>query len=354
MTNSVTINAPVDVPRSNFSPALMLALAASLVIHAAVLVGRQLDLSPAPQLEPLQVSMVRTAPDLTVGAKPPPPQAAKKDRAAKPKQVPPPGASMAKLPDPPVQDSKEDAGLKEAPQDLTESAPSDTPPEVIDFSGTAWPPAGRIGYEMLMGEHRLPAGKTTHQWEVTDDGKYRMEALTEPTGLPMIPWFKPGRTMWISVGNVTPQGLQPETFIERREGSHHESRADMDRAANLLIVAGVSTPLPENMQDALSIFYQLGYPGVPTLGEMTVIDGKKVDGIHLEVVGEEQLEMPFGQTLRTQHIKARVGTGKEQIEVWVAVERFGLPVQIRKIDAKGVVYFWIANEIKVAGKRVGQ
>ena len=46
-----------------------------------------------------------------------------------------------------------------------------------------------------MGEQRFPAGKTTHQWEVTEDGKYRIEAMTEPADVALIPWFKPGRTM---------------------------------------------------------------------------------------------------------------------------------------------------------------
>lgn len=349
MTNSLSIDAAAVKPKSNFSPSLLVALAASLLLHVAVLVGRQLDLSPAPELKPLNIKMVRTTPELTVSDAPPPPQAAKaKKPQSQPKEVLQQDLAQAKLPDPPVQETPDESGPANEPQDKPEAAPSDTPPETINFSGTAWPRAGRVGYAMLMGEQRLPAGKTTHQWEVTEDSKYRIEALTEPVNVAMIPWFKPGRTLWISVGRVTPNGLQPETFVERREGRPNETRTDMDWETNQLSVAGVTTPLLENTQDVLSLFYQLGYPGVVALGEMAVTDGGKIDNYRFEVMGEEQLDMPFGQTLRTLHIRARYGTGKELTDVWVALERFGLPMQIRRIDSKGVVYYWIANEIRVA------
>jgi hypothetical protein len=351
MTNSLSIHTAVVKPKSNFPPSLMVALAASIFLHAAVFVGRQLDLSPAPELKPMEVRMVRTAPDLKVGDTPPPPQAAKtKKQQPQPTEVPQQDLAQAKLPDPPEQEPPNESVGADEPQDMPEAAPSTTPPETTEFTGTAWPRAGRVGYELLMGEQRLPAGKTTHQWEVAEDGKYRIEALTEPMGVQMIPWFKPGRTLWISVGRVTPNGLQPETFVEKREGRPNDTRADMDWQASQVSMAGVTAPLLENTQDVLSLFYQLGYPGALASGDVPVTDGSKVDAYRFEVLGEEQLEMPFGKTFRTLRVRARYGTGKEQTDVWVALERFGLPVQIRKIDPKGVVYYWIANDIRVAVK----
>ncbi len=293
--------------------------------------------------------MVRTAPELTVGDAPPPPQASR----VKKRQVPAIEIAQQELaqpakPDPSTQGLPQEAGAPDEPQDKPEAAPSDTPPDATQFSGKAWPRAGRVGFALLMGEQRLPAGKTTHQWQVTDDGKYRLEALTEPMDVALIPWFKPGRTLWVSVGRVTPQGLQPEAFVEKKEGRPGENRVDLDRTANLVSIGGATAALPENMQDALSVFYQLGYSGVAAPGEMPVTDGSKIDAYRFEVLGEEQLDMPFGQTLRTLRVRARYGTARELTDVWVAIERFGLPVQIRKIDPKGVVYYWIAQEIRVA------
>lgn len=297
----------------------------------------------------MEIRMVRTAPDLKAGDTPPPPQAAKaKKRQAKPTALPPPDLAQARLPDPPAQESPPEPSAADEPQDKPEAAPSATPPETTNFTGTAWPRAGRVGYALLMGEQRLPAGKTTHQWEVSEDGKYRIEALTEPMDVSYIPWFKPGRTLWISVGRVTPSGLQPETFVEKREGRPHDARADMDGAAKQLSMNGVTAPLPDNTQDVLSFFYQLGYPGALAPGDMPVTDGSSMAAYRFEVLGEEQLDMPFGKTLRTLHVRARYGSGKEQTDVWVALERFGLPVQIRRIDPKGVVYYWIAHDIRVA------
>ena len=353
MTHSRSIDVVAVNPRSNFSPRLWVALAASVLLHAAVLVGRPLDLSPVPELKPLEIRMVRTAPDLIAGDTPPPPQPAKATRRpAKPREVPPQDLAQARLLDPPAQESPQESRAADGPQDKPEAAPSTTPPETTDFTGTAWPRAGRVGYALLMGEQRLPAGKTTHQWEVSEDGKYRIEALTEPMGVSYIPWFKPGRTLWISVGRVTANGLQPETFVEKREGRPNDTRVDMDRAANQVSMDGVTALLPENTQDVLSFFYQLGYPGAVAPGDMPVTDGGRIDAYRFEVLGEEQLDMPFGQTLRTLRVRARYGAGKEQTDVWVALERFGLPVQIRKIDPKGVVYYWIAHEIRVAVKPV--
>lgn len=353
MTHSLSIDAVAVKPQPNYSPRLLVALAASLLLHAAVLVGHQLDLSPAPEVKPLEITLVRTAPDLKAGDTPPPPQAAKaKKRHAKPMELPPQDQTPARLPDPPAQESPQESGAVDQPQDKPEAAPSATPPETTQFTGTAWPRAGRVGYALLMGEKRLPAGKTTHQWEVSEDGKYRMEALTEPMDVSYIPWFKPGRTLWISTGRVTPAGLQPETFIEKKEGRPNDTRADLDWAASQASMGGVTAPLPDNTQDVLSFFYQLGYPGAAAPGDMPVTDGSRIDAYRFEVLGEEQLEMPFGQTLRTLRVRARYGTGKEQTDVWVATERFGLPVQIRKTDPKGVVYYWIANEIRVAVKPV--
>lgn len=349
MTDSPSIDTVTTQPKSRVSPRLMVALVVSLLLHAVVFIGNPLDLSPAPELKPLEIRMVRTTPDLKVSDAPPPPQAAKaKQRQTKPMEAAQQDLAPPGMPDPPAQELPDEPGAAEEPQDKPEAAPSATPPETTQFAGTAWPRAGRVGYALLMGEQRLPAGKTTHQWQVTDDGKYRLEALTEPMNVALIPWFKPGRTLWVSVGRVTPQGLQPDAFVEKKEGRPGESRVDLDRVANLVNIAGTTAPLSENTQDVLSLFYQLGYPGATAPGEMPVTDGSKIDAYRFEVLGEEQLDMPFGQTLRTLRVRARYGPGREQTDVWVAIERFGLPVQIRKIDLKGVVYYWVAHEIRVA------
>jgi hypothetical protein len=349
MTHSLSIDAAVVKPKSNFSPPLWVALTVSLLLHASIFVGRQLELSPAPELKPMEITMVRTAPDLKAGDTPPPPQPAKaKKRQAEPKEMSEQGEAPAALPEPPAPESPNETAAVEQPQDKPEAAPSVTPPETTNFTGTAWPRAGKIGYALLMGEKRLPAGKTTHQWEVAEDGKYRLQALTEPMDVAYIPWFKPGRSLWISMGRVTPQGLQPETFIDKKEGRPHDIRVDLDRAVNPVSGNGGTAPSLDNTQDVLSFVYQLGYPGAVAAGDMQVTDGSRTETYRFEVLGEELLEMPFGQTLRTLRVRARYGTGKEQTDVWVATERFGLPVQIRKTDPKGVVYYWIANEIRVA------
>lgn len=348
---------------------LAVALAVSVALHAAAFVGRQLDLTPLPELKRLEARMVRTAPDIKPAKMPPPPEAPKpkkKKKAPKPAEAPPQQLAEAQLPEPPTQEApppeaqaREAAvadGLDPPPELLQEAAqeaaPSPTPPETKQFAGTAWPRAGRITYKVFMGEQRFEAGKSTHQWEVAADGRYRIQALTEPVGVALIPWFKPGRKLWVSTGRLTEKGLQPESFVEKHDGKPGEVRADMDWTAGAITLAGVTAPLPDNTQDVLSFFYQLGYPGAAAPGDMAVTTGRRIDGYRFEVVGEETLELPFGMTWRAIRIRARYGQGTEMTEVWVAPEQFGLPIQIRNVDRKGVVYYLIATDVRVANDAV--
>ena len=349
MNHTITTGAADLHSNAYFSRRVLLALLASLALHSLLLFGRQLSLSPLPELKPLEIRMVRTAPDLVPGNTPPPPAAKPKKRQPTPTEMPPQNQGEARLAEPqePEVPPPEPEVANTTPE-ATDAAPSETPPDVTAVTGTAWPRAGRIVYALQMGEKRLAAGSTTHQWEVADDATYRIRALTEPASVAMIPWFKPGRTLLTSSGRVTAKGLQPQTFIERREGVAGEIRVDMDAAANEISFVGGKAPLAENTQDVLSYLYQLGYPGAVATGLMTVTDGSRMDGYRLETLGEDELEMPFGETLRALRVRARFGPGKEMIDVWLAVERFGLPLQIRRIDPKGVVYYWIANDIKVA------
>lgn len=209
-----------------------------------------------------------------------------------------------------------------------------------------WPKDGQIVYLVFVGEARFRAGKSTHKWSVDSNNLYEIKSVTEPTGIASIPWLKVDVVTHVSSGRITARGFRPDFFIEKKSRKGSLERVDLDWAGKVAMIGDKSFPLLDRTQDALSVFYQLGYPGVIQSGELPVASGTKLETYHLEFLGEESLELPFGETWRTLHVRARYGN-KQLTEVWTAPDHFGFPVQIRVVDKKGVAYYLVATEIMV-------
>ncbi|MCC4118016.1 DUF3108 domain-containing protein [Aromatoleum toluclasticum] len=374
MTESSPAPSPV------LSRPLLLGIALSLALHLAVLIGPQVDLSPLPDLQRLDVTLVRTAPQVAVSESPPPappparkkpprPQAEPKTAQAsitdkplaQPETAPEPVAASEPPPEPepapealaePAPESAADTAAPATESAATaEAAQAAEATSVAGSGGQAWPRAGRITYMALMGEKQFPMGKATHQWEVAgdgSDGSYRISELVEPTAVAALPWFRPGRKLRESTGRLTETGLRPERFTEREDGRPGEVVAELDRTAGELRGAGTTETLPDNAQDILSLLYQLGYPGAAAGGTLPVTAGGALRSFQLETIGEETVHLPFGEGWRTRHVRARYGSAREMTDVWLATDHFGLPVLIRTIDAKGVVYYLVATEVLVS------
>lgn len=369
---------PTPAPSPVLSRPLLLGIVLSLALHLAVLIGPQVDLRPLPELQRLDVTLVRTAPQIAVSESPPPaPPPAKKKPPRPPAE---PKTAQANITDKPVEQPEtaaEPAAAEPppapepepAPEPVAEAAPAsatdaaesvtESPATaetahaaeataVAGSGGQAWPRAGRIAYMALMGEKQLPMGKATHQWEVADDGSYRLSELVEPTTVASIPWFRPGRKLRESTGRITENGLRPERFTEREDGRPGEVLAELDRSAGEFRSAGTTDTLPDNAQDILSLLYQLGYPGAAAAGTLPVTAGGALRSFQLETIGEETVHLPFGEGWRTRHVRARYGSAREMTDVWLATDHFGLPVLIRTIDTKGVVYYLVATEVMVS------
>ena len=332
-------------------PILVLALLASALLHLFAIFGQEVDLSVSPDLAPLEARLIRTAPAAKLG---PRPAVDQPPNPPKPKKKPP------QVPEKPVTEIRDETKLPEPeppppaqpePEKVVEAEPEpEVPPlpEAPEAVGTPWPKAGRITFALLMGEQRFQMGRSVHQWEIGPDNTYRIHATTEPTGLAAIPWFKPESVYWESRGKILANGLQPERFTERKSVKGITALGELDWQNKVVTLGGVHRfALPERAQDLLSLFYQLGYPGAGDISILPIVTGKRVEAYHFELLGTQDLALPFGQTWRTQHIRARYGQN-EVTEVWTAVEQFGLPVQIRLVDRKGVVYYLQATEVMVS------
>ena len=358
---------------------LWLALAASLVAHLLAIFVPHLDLEPRPDLMRLEARLVRTAAAEAPTQTPPPPSRSKRKPkpepvpekpAAKivdadgPKAEPAPEPPPAQPPVPPTPEPSPEAApattpagdaLVETPTAQGTAEASEAPADAVQAAGTGhrWPRAGQITYAVFMGEQRFRMGQSIHRWQMDPDGAYRLVAITEPTGVAAIPWFNPDKILWESRGRLTERGFQPDAFVEKREVKGTTGQVELDWVARELRFGAERLPLIDGTQDVLSVFYQLGYPESAGITELPVTTGRKLDIYKFQHVGDEALAMPFGMTWRTRHMRATWGT-REVMEVWVAQDHFGLPVQVRSVDRKGVVYYLVATEVLVAKDAMDQ
>ena len=314
--------------------ALLIALAASLGIHAAALFGPTIELTTEPEslpllaeLRPLPKSLVEPLkkPEKVASAKP---RAAIRRIEAAPSPTPVlsvPEASPELVAEPELEPS--------APTPVADPVPP--PPRL--------PPRGIIHYRVDRGDRNFEIGKATSEWEIVD-GAYRLSSVTETSGLVWL--FKPYRITMESRGRLTDVGLKPESFSIKRNGVEAGEKASFDWE-QMLVRVGDDAPqiMIQGSQDLLSFNYQLGFMPHPEVGStLPIATGRKYGIYRLEVLGDEDIEIPAG-VLRTLHLRA---PGVNTTELWLAYDYLLLPVKIRFVDNKGDSLVQVATSIQLS------
>jgi len=324
--------------------ALIAALVASLVIHAALLLGTDLEIFVSGQ-EPLllhvelQPMPVRPAPTRPPAPSEPPerlhkplPRAAEAARPPVRKPAPP-----AILGDAPLAPPTEPAAPEETPP-----MPAAAPPAPPFPVRPLLPATGTIRFAIFKESLGLQIGRAEHRWQFTDDGRYRLTGTTETSGLAAV--FKPVRMVVESSGRLVAGGLQPERYTTLRNGRDAKENADFDWSTARVTLSrdgSVREVLP-GTQDLLSLNYQLAYLGtLAEGGSIGIVTGKKYARYALDSLGEEDIEVPAGR-FRTLHLRAMTDS---VTEVWIALDRQRLPVKIRFTDKKGDSYVQVATEL---------
>lgn len=320
-----------------------LALAVSLLLHGSLLGGlvRMLPQWDAPP--PAPVFEARLVPLPPAPAIPPPSPV----RRTLPQQVPPPRLPAPTAAPTPQAQSDEvvaPAVLDEAGLDGIAAAPAGeaaTPEPVPDEAASAeiappplnaLPPRLDLRYQVRYG---LVSGEQVLQW-VNEGERYTLSSVASATGLAGV--FYRGRFVQTSRGRITPQGLQPEEFWDQRGDRHSSARFDA-AAGRITLMPAKGAPrhfgYAGEVQDALSLFFQLALTAPPPAGRFTyaVFNGKKLRDYSYEVLGEETLETALG-ALRTLHL-ARTADADGRFEAWLAVDRHYLPVRVLKSDDTG-------------------
>jgi hypothetical protein len=327
---------------------LILAFAASLGVHALALFAPDVDLSIASEPPPLVAELKpvpKAAPLPEPMAEPVARTVPAKGRVARRR----PAATTVSRPVPNVPESP--ALIPEsvaAPAPAAEPAPSaevgsEPEPAAPEPVQSRFPVRGLIRYRVDRGDQGFQIGVSTHDWAVVD-GAYRITAVTDTSGL--IGLFRPLRFEVESRGRLTAAGLLPEHVVSRQKGRGAEDTADFDWAAMQLHVSGrpVQTLRP-GTQDLLSFPYQLGLISDFTPGSsLPIATGKKYANYRVEVVGDEEIQVPAG-TFRCLHLRI---PGVATTELWLAYDRSLLPVKIQHIDRKGDLFVQVATAIELS------
>lgn len=321
---------------------LLIALAASLGIHAALLFGPEIELSAEAESTPLMAELKPTSK--------PPPQV---ETATRPDPQKPAKSRMPRRKEGSVASTTQglsvpDTSLLALPQTGPEPAVTPSPEPELTTVEARLPAHGMIRYRVDRGDSNFEIGVAQQEWSIVD-GHYHLTSVVETTGLIWL--FKAIRIEMESRGLITVAGLQPETFAIRRNGQEPRETATFDwKNMSVRIADRSEQPLDYGAQDLLSFNYQLGYlPHPEAGGSLSIATGRKYGVYHLEVLGDEVIELPAG-IMRTLHLRA---PGTNTTELWLAYDYLLLPVKIRHVDAKGDSFVQVATKIQVGDEADG-
>jgi hypothetical protein len=201
--------------------------------------------------------------------------------------------------------------------------------EAPKFRSDALPAQLTIDYALTSA---MADGHAVYSW-TRDGDNYRITGEAEAIGFFTL--FLEGRVIQESRGTVTPQGLRPQSFTERKPSSPNEGlEFDWDVRQVTFDRHGEkkTEPLADNVVDWLSMLFQTAANPPPATSEdypLLVLTQRKFYRFHLKVLGEEQIEIPLGKvrTLHLRHVDEKDPT--EVVDVWLGIEQSYLPVKLR-------------------------
>jgi hypothetical protein len=316
--------------RQRYARPLWVGVAVSVLLHALLFAGVNWTL---PQwqdaAEPPAIEARLVPPPAPQAAVEPPPRPRPPAPRPKPVLLPPPppepAVAEAAPADAPV--------VAEAVPELQASVPV-APPEPEPAPDEPAPPPlnplpQRIDmtFKLSLGP---ASGRQTLVW-VNEGERYTVTSVTAATGFASLIYS--GRFVQTSRGRITAQGLVPEEFWDQRGDKHASARFDQGQ---LTLTPSRGAPRQfayrDGVQDALSLFFQFALTAPPPDGLIAyqVFNGKKLRDYAYEVRGEETLDTALG-SLRTLHLARRTDSDG-RFEVWLAVDRYYLPVRVLRVD----------------------
>lgn len=320
--------------------ALLIAVVGSLALHGVALFGTDVELFGAEQESVTLQAEIQPLP-----AAPQPASPAATPRKAKP--VAPHHGKPSRSKPAPVAAPAGSVSAEALPEVVAHEAVPATKPAEAAAPAPArpmLPGSGVIRFAIFKESLNLQVGRAEHRWEFAEDGSYRLNGVTETSGLAAL--IKPVRLEVESRGRLVAGGLQPETFRSLKNGKETRENADFDWSSREVRLARDNSvrSIAPGSQDLLSLNYQLAYLAKIAEGaSIGVVTGKKYERYALDSLGEEEIEVPAGR-FRTLHLRAMTDN---TTEIWIALDHGRLPVKIRFTDKKGDSYEQVATELGI-------
>jgi hypothetical protein len=196
------------------------------------------------------------------------------------------------------------------------------------FRADALPNELSIHYQLTSA---MADGEAVYNWS-RDGDHYRITGEAQASGFFTL--FLEGRVLQETTGVVTPQGLKPERFTERKPSTPTEG-LEFDWAAGKVTFdrhnEKKTDALGGNIVDWLSMLFQMAANPPPSSGDydLNVLTQRKLYRFRLKVLGEEEVEIPLGKvrTLHLRHVDEK--DSSEIVDVWLGIEQSYLPVKLR-------------------------
>ncbi|MDH4191697.1 MAG: DUF3108 domain-containing protein [Betaproteobacteria bacterium] len=161
-----------------------------------------------------------------------------------------------------------------------------------------------------------------------------------------------GEAKRTSRGSVAASGLVPEAFLDERRGSAW-GEALFDWRAKVLTMRhkGEShqTPLAEPVQDRLSVLFGFAF-AFPATNPFTLYstDGRGVSTNVYDLAGRAPLTTPAGEFATLKIAKRRDRPDDRTTEIWLAVDRYLLPLKVVVTEQDGERLEQIAARLSLA------
>jgi (2Fe-2S) ferredoxin len=197
----------------------------------------------------------------------------------------------------------------------------------------------QVEAEYLVSTGGLTIGRVNETYTRRGD-TYRIESTTRAEGV--LKLFRDDTIVLTSEGRVGPKGLVPLRFEQRLLGdASRDIHAAFDWKQSQLRseYRGERSvhALPPGTQDRLSVMYQ--FMNVADAGEvvrMPMSNGRKVDRYTYRKVDEPRLATPAGEFETAHYERVTESERENRAELWLARDRFNLPVRVVFQDAKGL------------------
>jgi len=306
------------------------AVAVSAALHGAVLVGLRAADGQDASLEAPAYLATLEAPAL-IAATAPVAAPAPKPRARPRKPGPGAGETVAMLPP-----AIEAADLEPASDEPDSPLPDllalaqpeiqHAPPALPAFRAEAFPGEVTIAYALSTV---LAEGEAEYTWK-RDGERYEITGTAQAVGFFTL--FVEGRIEQATNGRVTPEGLKPERFSERRGDTPEEGLSFDWQAGQVEFRRGDNRrtgALTDSTVDWLSMIFQLAHrPPTGDSLDIRVFTQRRLHQYRLLVLGEEALDLPFGRA-RTIHLRHTGAAPEDTVDVWLGIEQHYLPVKLR-------------------------